>query len=83
MHDLIAACCILHNILLGQSQEGVARLLRILHEEGLDNDREDDLEADDDGGYVVDPADAGRGTAEDLQNGLSVFVVAAREVPQL
>jgi hypothetical protein len=30
MPDLIATCCILHNILLGQRPDDVARLLRVL-----------------------------------------------------
>jgi hypothetical protein len=79
MPDLIAACCILYNILLVQRQEDIAHLFRVLHEEGLDGDREVDGEGEDDLGFVVDPADAQRGTTEDLHNRLAVFVVGARE----
>jgi hypothetical protein len=59
MPDLIARCYILHNILLGKRPEDVARLLRVLHEEGLDGARDEDGETEDDGGVVVDPPEAG------------------------
>lgn len=52
MPDVILSCCILHNILLGQSHEEVEELLQVLRSEGLDGavvdeDAEDDVAADD------------------------------------
>lgn len=32
--DLVIACCLLHNLLLGQNLEEVARLLEIVYQEG-------------------------------------------------
>jgi hypothetical protein len=82
MPDIIAACYILHNILLGQHQEDVARLLKILRDKGLDGDRDHDGEADEDPGFVVDLGDACRGSTEELRNRLVVFVASARKGPR-
>jgi hypothetical protein len=79
MPDLIAACCILHNILLGQRHEDVARLLRVLQEEGLENDRDNDGDGEEGFEVVVDRGDTRRGTAEDLRNRIAVFVAGARQ----
>jgi hypothetical protein len=78
MPDLIAAYCILHNILLGQMPEDVAKLFWILHHEGSDGDRDEDAEAQDDGGAVLDPPEAVRRSADDLRTRLGVFVAIAR-----
>ena len=63
MPDVIAACCILYNILLGQHQEDVARLFMVLRDEGLDGDRDRNGEVEEDPSFVVDPGDAYRGSA--------------------
>jgi hypothetical protein len=78
MPDLIAACCILHNILLGQMPEDVARLLWVLHQEGLDGDCEEDVKAQDDGGAVVDPPEVVKRSTNDLWTRLEVFAAAAQ-----
>jgi len=42
--DLVICCCLLHNLLLGQRPEEVARLLAIIDGEGAMPERGDDLE---------------------------------------
>ena len=49
--DVILACAILHNVLLGQSHEEVENLLQVLRTEGLEGEVLDDDEGDEE---VVD-----------------------------
>ena len=46
--DVVVCCCLLHNILLGQDLQAVARLLEILQRQGMMPEVDDDP--------LVDPA---------------------------
>ena len=73
--DVVVSCCILHNLLLGQSSEEVDRLLEMLQREGMAPIVDDDAEPKDQGEEGA-PRDEVQG--EDKRAGLAAFLVQAR-----
>lgn len=77
MPDVITACCILHNILLGQSADEVAALLAVLHEEGLHGAL---VEGDDDEAVELEDAvqEQTISNAEEKRSLIGVYLAGGR-----
>lgn len=63
--DVITACAILHNVLLGQSHKEVEQLLQILRNEGLNGELVDDLNG---------PPDAWPDAIEEIRDNVATMV---------
>ena len=76
--DVIVACAILHNILLGQSHEEVESLLQILRTEGLDGEVLDEVADVEDGAREVQEV-VEQEEATNKHNALGLWLSAQRQ----
>ena len=81
--DVIICCALLHNVLLGQSDEEVERLLNVLRTEGLDGEVIDEELVPGDGGNVnaqddenAPDGDLARGTT--IRSNLGIYLTVQR-----
>ena len=79
--DVILACAILHNVLLGQSHNNVENLLQVLQTEGLDGEAIDDVPGFDDGGEGMPEMVAAERAAE-KRNELGLYLSMQRQLRQ-